>query len=71
MSFLTQNKTVADVVAIGPVRYLAWSREALEGLFASKLELKSAIHEIIGRDLVEKLTLQGDAATFVGTASMV
>ena len=56
MSFLTQGKTVADVVANGPIRYLSWQREALEKLFANKIELKSAVHEIIGRDLVQKIT---------------
>ena len=55
MSFLTRNKTVADVVAAGPVRYLSWHRDVLEGLFQSKVELKSAVHEVIGRDLVHKL----------------
>ncbi len=58
MSFMTQKPTVADVVATGPVKYLAWQRDDLEELFKTKLELKSAIHEIIGRDLIAKLTSQ-------------
>ncbi len=58
MSFMTRNKTVADVVADGSVRYLAWHRDVLEALFETKVELKSAIHEVIGRDLVHKLTSQ-------------
>ncbi len=58
MSFMTQKQTVADVVATGPVKYLAWHRDDLEKLFETKVELKSAIHEIIGRDLVSKLTSQ-------------
>ena len=36
MSFLTQNKTVADVISLGPVRYLSWERHVLESLFKSK-----------------------------------
>lgn len=55
MSFLTQGKTVADVISKGPIKYLSWQREKLEKLFHSKIELKSAIHEVIGRDLVQKL----------------
>ena len=58
MSFLTKGKTVADVIATGPVRYLSWRRDVLEKLFETKAELKSAIHEIIGRDLVQKMTAQ-------------
>lgn len=56
MSFLTRGKTVADVVASGPIRYLAWPREALHNMFEESLELKSAIYHLIGKDLVEKLT---------------
>lgn len=55
MSFLTRNKTVADVTSKSPLKYLSWKREALRPLFDSNLELKSAIYQIIGRDLVEKL----------------
>ena len=55
MSFLTQCKTVADVISIGPIKYLSWKRDILEKLFHSKIELKSAFHEVIGRDLVQKL----------------
>jgi CRP-like cAMP-binding protein len=55
MSFLTHEKTVADVIADGPVRFLSWQRDALESLFERKAEFKSAIHEVIGRDLIKKL----------------
>jgi CRP-like cAMP-binding protein len=58
MSFLTGAKTIADVVADGPVRYLSWSRETLERMFATKIELKSAIYHVIGRDVVHKLAAQ-------------
>lgn len=55
ISFLTQGKTVADVISNGPIKYLSWKRDILEKLFHSKIELKSAIHEVIGRDLVQEL----------------
>ena len=69
MSFMTRNKTVADVVADGPVRYLSWHREVLESLFETKVELKSAIHEVIGRDLVHKLICQNPQAELTGSIS--
>lgn len=69
MSFMTRNKTVADVVATGPVRYLSWHRDVLEALFQTKVELKSAIHEVIGRDLVHKLTSQNPQADLTSTIS--
>ena len=55
MSFLTHSKAVADVVSNGPLKYISWKRENLEKLFQSRMDLKSAIHEVIGRDLVHKL----------------
>lgn len=67
MSFLTQNKTAADVLAQGPVRYLSWHRNELEKLFDNKVELKSAINELIGRDLVQKLTSQNTKAELTKT----
>lgn len=70
MSFMTRNKTVADVVAAGPVRYLSWHRDVLESLFESKVEFKSAIHEVIGRDLVHKLTSQNPQADLTGSISV-
>ena len=62
MSFLTQEKTVADVLALGKVRFLSWKRGVLEQMFDDNVPLKSAINEIIGRDLVHKLSSQGKAA---------
>lgn len=56
MSFLTNCKAVADVVSDGTIRYLSWSREALDDLFEQHIQLRSAIHELIGRDLVRKIT---------------
>lgn len=71
MSFLTHEKTVADVIAAGPVQYLSWPRDVLERMFESKVELKSAIHEIIGRDLIRKLVSHRVTGKPVETATMV
>ena len=62
MSFLTEENTAADVIALGKVRFLSWKRGVLEGLFEDNVSLKSAINEIIGRDLVHKLSSQGKSA---------
>ena len=56
MSFLTGDPAVANVVSLGPVRYLKWDRRVMDQLFEDRLELKSAMHEVIGHDLVQKLT---------------
>jgi hypothetical protein len=58
VSFFTKEDTVADYIAAKPVRYLAWRRKVLDDLFDSKPALKSAMYEIIGRDLVQKLVFQ-------------
>ena len=58
VSFFTKEETVADYTAATPVRYLSWRRDVLDELFKSKPELKSAMYEIIGRDLVQKLIFQ-------------
>ena len=55
VSFLTEEATVADYVAVEPVRYLSWHRDTLAQLFKVKPELKSAVYEVIGLDLVDKL----------------
>ncbi len=55
VSFLTEEATVADYVAVESVRYLSWHRDDLTRLFKLKPELKSAVYEIIGLDLVHKL----------------
>jgi hypothetical protein len=71
MSFLTHEKTVADVIADGPVEYLSWPRDVLERMFESKAELKSAIHEVIGRDLIKKLISHRVTVQPVKTATVV
>lgn len=56
MSFLTGEPAVADVLAGPQLQYLKWTRDELEDLFEGRAELKSALNEIVGRDLVRKLT---------------
>ncbi len=70
VSFLTKEQTIADVIAAAPVRYLSWHRDVLEQLFATKVELKSAIYELIGHDLVQKLISHNQAAELHETISV-
>ena len=56
MSFLTGEPAVADVVAGSSMRYIQWSHEELSKLFDGRPELNSALHQILGIDLVGKLT---------------
>ena len=67
VSFLLNEPAIADVFVISPVRYLSWSREVLDKLFESRVELRSAIHEVIGYDLVQKLIFQNKEAGLHGT----
>jgi len=67
MSYLTGKKTVADVVACEPMRYLVWTSEALEKLFLTHVELKSVLNELIGRNLVEKITSSQESSALLST----
>ena len=55
MSYLTNEPAVADVTAASPMTYIRWDRLELYKLFDGRTELKSAINEIIGRDLINKI----------------
>ncbi len=55
MSYLTGEPAVADVVAASTMRIIRWETKDLEKLFEGRSELKSAINEIIGRDLIDKI----------------
>ncbi|MEM9411665.1 MAG: cyclic nucleotide-binding domain-containing protein [Planctomycetota bacterium] len=55
MSYLTGEPAVADVVAHTSMKIIRWSKSELENLFERRPSLKSSIHEIIGRDLVQKI----------------
>lgn len=56
MSYLTGKAPVADVVSHGPLKFLVWERSELDRLFGNQVELKSVMNEIIGRNLVRKIT---------------
>jgi hypothetical protein len=55
MSFLTDAKTSAAVVATEPTRYLWVSSEALRALFEKQPALRAGMQMVIGHDLVAKL----------------
>ena len=56
VSYLTQEPAVADVVANGQLEYVWWNQETLQQLFDQRIELKVAIQNIIGHNLVDRLT---------------
>lgn len=56
MNYLTNEPASADVVAATHVQYRLWKKEALNKVFEGRPELKSAVNEIIGHDLIRKLT---------------
>jgi hypothetical protein len=55
ISFLTGRAPDAEVVAMEPTRTLGWHDEQLRRLLARDAELRAAVQEVIGEDLVAKL----------------
>jgi CRP-like cAMP-binding protein len=55
MSFITGDPTSADVVALKKLRYVSWSKDSLRGLLDERPQLKVALQDVIGTDLVGKL----------------
>ena len=55
MSFLTQTNASADVVTAVPSRLFSIAKPKLETLFQSNAALQTAIHRLMGQDLVRKL----------------
>jgi Popeye protein conserved region len=55
MSFITGDKTSADVVALETLRYVSWSKDSLRCLLKDRPQLKVALQYAIGVDLVGKL----------------
>jgi CRP-like cAMP-binding protein len=55
MSFLTGSPACATVTTIEPCQILSISKYRLAPLLAADGELRMAIHQAIGRDLVHKL----------------
>ena len=59
MSLLTGEKTTADVVALGPVEYMAWPAEKLARLRSRNPMLWTRVQSVLGHDLVEKIRRSG------------
>lgn len=55
MSFISGQLTSADVLADEPVRYLEWSADTLERLYARDPQIKDALQGAIGMDMASKL----------------
>jgi CRP-like cAMP-binding protein len=55
MSFITGDPTSADVVALKTLRYVSWSKDSLHCLLDERPQLKVALQNAIGVDLVGKL----------------
>jgi hypothetical protein len=55
MSFITGDTTSADVVALKTLRYVSWSKDSLRCLLDERPQLKVALQDAIGTDLVGKL----------------
>lgn len=55
MSLLTGERTTADVVALGPIEYVAWPSHKLALLRERSPMVWSKIQSVLGHDLVEKI----------------
>jgi hypothetical protein len=55
MSFITGEPPTADVVAIDPIRYVAWPKTELRTFLADHPALRAAWQAVLGADLVGKL----------------
>lgn len=76
MSFLTGRRTSASVTAREPVKYLAWSDEALREIGDKDIGLGTALQSALGADLVWKLLdqrsrrVRGRALDSLGTVTL-
>jgi CRP-like cAMP-binding protein len=55
MSFISGSQPNADVVTMEPTRTVSWRDEALNSLLSANPELRAAVQQVIGEDLVAKL----------------
>jgi Popeye protein conserved region len=55
MSFLTRSNASADVTTAAPSRLFSIAKPKLEALFQSNAGIETAIHRLMGQDLVRKL----------------
>jgi CRP-like cAMP-binding protein len=62
MGLLTGQPTTASVVAIEPVRYVAFPAGQYRALLAKQPSMRTALQQLIGRDLIAKLQQRGATA---------
>jgi hypothetical protein len=55
MSFVTGQTPNADVVALEPTRTVAWRDEVLRQLLDKNVQLRAAVQQVIGEDLIAKV----------------
>jgi CRP-like cAMP-binding protein len=55
MSFLAGTIPDANVVAMEPTRIVSWQNDVLRKLLGTSAELRAAVEQVIGEDLVAKL----------------
>ena len=55
MSFMTGDKPNADVVALEKTRLASWRQKDLRDLLSGSVELRAAVQDVLGADLVAKL----------------
>jgi CRP-like cAMP-binding protein len=55
MSFITGQAPNADVIATEPTRTVSWQDEVLRKLLDANVELRAAVQQVIGDDLIAKL----------------
>ena len=57
MSYLTDSKTNASVVAKTPLRYVSWSNDKLKNFLGRNPDLRATLQMILGVDLVAKVNV--------------
>jgi CRP-like cAMP-binding protein len=55
ISFITEETATADVIALEPIRYVAWPKAKLKSYLAKNPELHAAIEVMLGGDLAHRL----------------
>lgn len=55
MSYMTGDAPTAAVLATSDARYVAWPQDELRKFLADKIDLRAALQNILGTDLVGKL----------------
>jgi len=55
MSFISGQPASADVVAVSPITYLAWSQQKLRSMRLCNPHLFIVLQGLLGKDLVEKI----------------